>query len=33
MTPEDHRQVGDLADALFRDMKRQIMEKSRNGWR
>jgi hypothetical protein len=27
MTPEEHRRVGDLADALWRDMVRRISEK------
>jgi hypothetical protein len=27
MTPEEHKRWGDAADALFRDMKRQIAEK------
>jgi hypothetical protein len=27
MTPEEHRRVGDLADALWRDMVRQITDK------
>jgi len=29
MTPEEHRRRGDAADALFREMKRQIAEKLR----
>jgi hypothetical protein len=31
MTPEEHRRRGDAADALFREMKRQIAEKPREG--
>jgi hypothetical protein len=27
MTPEEHKRQGDAADALFREMKRQIAEK------
>jgi hypothetical protein len=27
MTPEEHRRVGDLADALWRDMVRRITDK------
>jgi hypothetical protein len=29
MTPEEHKRRGDAADALFREMKRQIAEKLR----
>jgi hypothetical protein len=29
VTPEEHRRRGDAADALFREMKRQIAEKLR----
>jgi hypothetical protein len=29
MTPEEHQRRGDAADALFREIKRQIAEKSR----
>ena len=29
MTPEEHKRRGDAADALFREMKRQITEKLR----
>jgi hypothetical protein len=29
MTPEEHKRRGDAADALFREMKRQIAEKMR----
>ncbi len=29
MTPEEHQRRGDAADALFREMKRQIAEKNR----
>jgi hypothetical protein len=29
MTPEEHRQRGDAADALFRRMKRQVAKKLR----
>jgi hypothetical protein len=29
MTPEEHKRRGDAADALFREIKRQIAEKSR----
>jgi hypothetical protein len=28
-TEEEHRRVGDLADAMFQEMKRQIPEKVR----
>jgi hypothetical protein len=31
MTPEEHKRRGDAADALFREMKRQIAEKLREG--
>jgi hypothetical protein len=31
MTPEEHKRRGDAADALFREMKRQIAEKRREG--
>ena len=31
MTPEEHKRRGDAADALFREMKRQITEKLREG--
>jgi hypothetical protein len=31
MTPEEHKRRGDAADALFREMKRQIAEKQREG--
>jgi hypothetical protein len=30
VTKEEHRRVGDLADALFQEMKRQIAEKLRS---
>jgi len=29
VTPEEHKRRGDAADALFREMKRQIAEKLR----
>ena len=29
MTPEEHRRRGDLADAMFQEMKREIAEKLR----
>jgi hypothetical protein len=29
MTPEEHQRRGDAADALFREIKRQIAENSR----
>jgi hypothetical protein len=31
MTPEEHKRRGDAADALFREMKRQIAEKLGEG--
>jgi hypothetical protein len=31
MTPEEHKRRGDAADALFREMKRQIADKRREG--
>jgi hypothetical protein len=31
MTPEEHKRRGDAADALFREMKRQIAVKLREG--
>jgi hypothetical protein len=31
MTPEEHRRRGDAADALFREMKRRIATKTRQG--
>jgi hypothetical protein len=31
MTPEEHKRRGDAADALFREMKRQIADKLREG--
>jgi hypothetical protein len=31
MTPEEHQRRGDAAEALFREMKRRIAEKTRQG--
>ena len=31
MTPEEHKRRGDAADDLFREMKREIAEKLREG--
>jgi hypothetical protein len=30
VTPEEHRRVGDLADALWRDMVRRITDKDQS---
>jgi len=30
MTPKEHKRRGDAADALFREMKRQIAAKNRD---